>query len=107
MSNIHESVALGRNGWGYDREDDKHFPEAVVYTKRITGRVTEARAECVLEYTRKFNKEHEALYGVSPNGYPYTCGCIRDCCGCLYSVRLNAFFGVNVITLKYTRTYNY
>jgi hypothetical protein len=88
MRNINEHVALGRNGWGYDTEDNKHFPEAVVYTKRITGRVTEARAE-------------------RPNGYPYTCGCERDCCGCLTSIRMNVFFGVNVITLKYTRSYNY
>ena len=107
MRNINEHVALGRNGWGYDTEDNKHFPEAVVYTKRITGRVTEARAERVLEYTRRFNEANEGLYGFSPNGYPYTCGCERDCCGCLTSIRMNVFFGVNVITLKYTRSYNY
>lgn len=53
--------------------------------RRISGRFTEKRKEILDLVVSKYNEDNYAPYGISKNGYPYRCGCVRDCCGCLVS----------------------
>lgn len=51
----------------------------------IIGRLTPLRNKVIKRYVSKYNQAHFAPYGISPNGYAYSCGCSHDCCGCLCS----------------------
>lgn len=67
-----------------DRDFDYRLAQRV-----ISGRLTPKRAAVIKKYAAKYNQSHSAPYGVSPNGYPYSCGCEHDCCGCLCSDSMN------------------
>ena len=54
-----------------------------VESREIKGKLTRQHYYRVRHIVRKFNYYNNAPYGISPNGYAYTCGCIYDCCGCL------------------------
>jgi hypothetical protein len=82
-----------------------------VKSRTMTGRLTQKRYEILRRYVRKYNRDNSALYGVSPNGYAYTCGCERDCCGCLTRTRMDVDFQnfgrYAIITLFVSESYNY
>lgn len=61
----------------------------------------------VLRLMQRFNRDANYLYGISPNGYAYTCGCSHDCCGCLTSLRRTMTISRWDIVITETRLYNY
>lgn len=78
----------------------------------ISGRLTPLRYRILTRIVRKFNREHSAPYGVSPNGYAYNCGCERDCCGCMTSEKCNISFADNPdntmrVKITYSVGFNY
>lgn len=81
-------------------------------SKRIlSGKITKKRRKILEHIVRSFNKEYEAPYGYSRNGYAYRCGCIHDCCGCLVSKGMSVEFknlGNNQMAiLTISESYNY
>lgn len=81
--------------------------DTVIELREVNGKVTRERYYLIKHIVRKFNNYNSAPYGVSPNGYRYTCGCIHDCCGCIVrryaTVAIHSEgFLVSIIT-----TYNY
>lgn len=61
----------------------------------------------ILRLVQKFNDNARYLYGISPNGYAYTCGCSHDCCGCLCSMSRTMTIGRYSIVIRESRLYNY
>lgn len=66
----------------------------------IKGKTTPLRTKLLESFTSRYNVENEAPYGLSPNGYAYTCGCLHDCCGCLIRTSMR----LDEIKLGYTLT---
>jgi hypothetical protein len=87
--------------------------DCTVSTRQLTGSLTKNRYKTIKSAVRRFNKQNEAPYGYSRNGYAYTCGCEHDCCGCIHSIRMGMYFDkvpnsqMYTITLKLTQSYNY
>jgi hypothetical protein len=77
----------------------------------IEGHLTGHRYEILRNYVSKFNEDNSYLYGISPNGYAYGCGCSHDCCGCLVSVRMSMTiiqsYGGAFVKLTISQSYNY
>lgn len=91
----------------FELDYSKSSMDVHVYERTITGKITEKRWNGVLEYTRRFNENWDAPYGISPRGYAYTCGCEHDCCGHLITRRMGAECGDKRITIWLVETYNY
>lgn len=80
----------------------------------LSGRVTPARAGRIKQHFDRINADLSAPYGVSPNGYAYTCGCEHDCCGCLVRRRYKVLFQQTDfgsdeydVHLEFKETFNY
>jgi hypothetical protein len=77
----------------------------------ISGKFTKQRRKKIEKIVRKYNYIWSAPYGRSSNGYAYTCGCTRDCCGCISSKGMHFEFhksGNNHIAiLSIGESYNY
>jgi hypothetical protein len=79
----------------------------------ITGRLTPKRYKCLTKYVRAFNRKVAFPYGISPNGYAYSCGCEHDCCGCLCSERMEIEFKKEFnsenfkVILTHSQSFNY
>lgn len=82
-----------------------------VKSRTITGRLTPKRYKVLNRYARSFNRANSALYGVSPRGYAYTCGCEHDCCGCMIStsmqVDVKTLGKYASVTLSVHESFNY
>ena len=80
----------------------------------MEGRITPARAQVIARHFDAINADLSAPYGVSPNGYAYTCGCEHDCCGCLVRQKYTVVFQQREfgsdqfeVHLEFKETYNY
>lgn len=78
-----------------------------VAIREINGRMTKKRYETIRDWARRYNYNNSALYGISPNGYAYTCGCSHDCCGCVSGRYASLSISNNNATITITETYNY
>ena len=78
-----------------------------IFTRTIHGRLTKYRYKKINKFIRTFNKDSRYPYGISKNGYAYTCGCSHDCCGCLSRQRMDMEFNQNKITITWTQSFNY
>jgi hypothetical protein len=82
-----------------------------VEERKLVGKLTKKRRKKIEQLVRTFNKEWEAPYGYSTNGYAYRCGCIHDCCGCIVSKgmdwRYENWGGFNLVVLTISTQYNY
>lgn len=76
-----------------------------VSQRQFSGKLTKNRYKAINRYVRKINNTH--IYGTSPNGYAYRCGCEHDCCGCLSSQSLEFTYKYNQVVLTFIQTYNY
>lgn len=73
--------------------------------RTFTGRITKGRWKKLQRAARKFS--NASLYGKSPNGYNYTCGCSYDCCGCLSSQSMQVSYQQNQVCITLSQSYNY
>lgn len=78
-----------------------------VSVRTLTGNMTEARRERLDLIARLYTESHSAPYGVSPNGYAYTCGHEWDCCGCLIHDFMEVEHTESGSTIKIIQTFNY
>jgi hypothetical protein len=89
-----------------DSDYDRNIRERV-----IEGNLTGRRYEILKNYVSRFNEDNRFLYGISPNGYAYGCGCEHDCCGCTTSIRMtmliNQSWGRATVKLTIVENYNY
>ncbi len=81
------------------------------YERKINGRITKNRRKAIERMVRVFNDIWSAPYGKSKNGYPYTCGCSHDCCGCLSTRSADLQFslvgGMETATITISESFNY
>jgi len=75
------------------------------YQRTFSGRMTKARWKKLDAFARKFNHTH--IYGTSPNGYAYRCGCEHDCCGCLCGQYMHVSYKQNQVKIDLQLSYNY
>ena len=79
--------------------------------RTISGKMTKKRRKLIEHIVRSFNKENDAPYGYSRNGYAYRCGCLHDCCGCLVSKGMSLEFknlgNHQIAVLTISASYNY
>jgi hypothetical protein len=91
------------NSWHLLRDD----LDSLVLTRFLSGRITKKRFEIIKRYVKTYNHAMSAPYGISPNGYAYTCGCEYDCCGCLISTSVTMSAAKNEILLVLQSNFNY
>ena len=86
--------------------DESDFDRRVE-VKVLKGATTPLRTKLLEQYANKYNEVNEAPYGVSPNGYAYTCGCSHDCCGCMIGTHMFVEQEHGSYTIKISTSYNY
>ena len=86
--------------------DESDF-DCRVEVKVLKGATTPLRTRMLKKYANRYNERNSAPYGVSPNGYPYTCGCSHDCCGCMIRTGMSVEQKQDSYILKICTTYNY
>lgn len=76
----------------------------------LIGRLTRKRYEFFRQVVRQVLTDRFP-YGKSPNGYPYSCGCEHDCCGCICGIygnfTIQHWMGGFKVTLYQTIIRNY
>ncbi len=90
----------------FKSSDESDFDKRVS-VRTLTGNMTEERRERLDLIARLYTESHEAPYGVSPNGYAYTCGHEWDCCGCLVHDFMDVEHTEGGSTIKIIQTFNY
>lgn len=99
MKNANKPKWILSNDSDFDREIlERHFNKNYMTPKRM---------QIIESVVARYNKNWHHLYGISPNGYPYNCGCSHDCCGCVVSQYLNIEITRTSIVLKRITNYNY
>jgi hypothetical protein len=78
-----------------------------VLVRTFAGNLTEARREKLDLIARRYTESHSHPYGISPNGYAYTCGHEWDCCGCLIHDFMEVEYTERCATIKIIQTFNY
>jgi len=93
-----------KNKWEWCGKDDEDPT-----TKRVfdASRMTLARLDVIRGYVSRHNREWHAPYGVSPNGYPYNCGCEHDCCGCIIRNRMTIEYASKQVIIFHSVSRNY
>lgn len=90
--------------------EDGEFDYCIMQ-RTISGKFTKKRRKTIEKIVREFNRQWDAPYGISPNGYAYRCGCVHDCCGCLTDKGMGVEFqklGNNhIAVLSIRESYNY
>lgn len=78
-----------------------------VYVRELNGSMTEARRNIVDTFVKRYNQDNSAPYGVSPNGYPYTCGHEWDCCGCMIDNYMTVVYENDKTVLRIIQSFNF
>lgn len=88
-------------------EQNSSYPDFVCEERVLDGRMTKARYKAIMHHVRKYNYDNRAPYGISANGYPYRCGCMHDCCGCLIGTSMDAQVSHSKTVLSRGFSFNY
>ena len=99
---------INTNKWTYE---DTDF-DLMVITRELNfdyTRLNKVRYKRMMRLLRNANRDCRFRYGMSPNGYAYSCGCSHDCCGCISSSGYAIEFVKDSkrIRLTYYQSYNY
>ena len=87
--------------------NDSDFDRAILERHFNKNYMTPKRMQIIESVVAKYNYNMSHPYGISPNGYPYNCGCSHDCCGCITSQYLKIEITKTSIVLKKITNYNY
>jgi hypothetical protein len=87
--------------------DDSDFDRVILTRDFEKSHLTPRRIGVLKEFVSRHNEENRYPYGVSPNGYRYTCGCSHDCCGCLTSDTMSLHFTRNNVVVRREQSFNY
>jgi hypothetical protein len=93
------------------KQVDTEYDDISVFERKLIGKITKQRRKTIEQVVRTFNKEWEAPYGYSRDGYRYRCGCEHDCCGCIVSKgmdwRYEKLGGFHLVVLSISTRYNF
>jgi hypothetical protein len=87
--------------------DESDFDRVVLNRDFDRAYLTPRRLRVLLKYVARHNRENFAPYGISPNGYAYTCGCSHDCCGCLSSDTMSLHLTRDYAVVRWVQSFNY
>lgn len=94
---------MKNNKWEWCGNEDDNTVKRVFDASHLTLK----RYEIIRKYVKDHNRVWYAPYGISPNGYPYRCGCEHDCCGCIIRNRMSIEVNKKQLTLFLSVSRNY